>query len=258
MYLIYLKMLYIISYLLLGLVIGSFLNVVIIRLKNAESFLTGYSKCPSCQKRISWFDLIPIVSFMILSGKCRSCQKKISWQYPVVEAVTAIFFAISYLAYGPTWDSALAAATLSLFLILVVYDLREMEVPEVISWILLAVVLLGRIILHYDIASSIIIGGLISGGVIAALVFLSKGNWMGDGDIKIAAAIGLILGFPLAIFGIFSAFITGAIVGGVLLIIKAKKGKDQLPFTPFLLAGLLIAMLWGQQIVDWYLGRFII
>jgi leader peptidase (prepilin peptidase)/N-methyltransferase len=249
---------FIIIYLLFGLVIGSFLNVVIIRLKNAESFLTGYSKCPNCQKRINWFDLIPLISYMILAGRCRYCREKISWQYPIVEAVTALLFVISYFAYGPTYDSALLIAALSLFLILVVYDLREMEVPEVISWLLIGVALIGRIILHYDQASSIIIGGLISGGVIAVLVYLSKGKWMGDGDIKIAAAIGFLLGFPLAVFGIFASFITGAIVGSVLLIIKAKKGKDLLPFTPFLLTGLVIAVLWGQQIVDWYLGRFII
>jgi len=249
---------FIIIYLLFGLVIGSFLNVVIIRLKNAESFLTGYSKCPSCQKRISWFDLVPLLSFMVLGGKCRNCQKKISWQYPLVEAITAFLFISSYLAFGATWDSVLAAAAFSLFLILVVYDFKEMEVPESISWILLAVVLVGKFILHYDQASSIIIGGLISGGVIAALVFMSKGSWMGDGDIKIALAIGLFLGFPVAVFGIFAAFVTGALIGGALLIIKAKKGKDQLPFTPFLLSGMVIAMLFGQQIVDWYLGRFII
>jgi leader peptidase (prepilin peptidase)/N-methyltransferase len=248
----------ILVYLLTGLAIGSFVNVVIYRLKNAESFLIGYSKCPNCQKRIGWFDLVPILSFMILGGKCRNCNKKISWQYPIVEAVTALLFVLSYYLYGPTWESVLSSLTLALFLILVVYDFREMAVPDIFSWLLVIVVFFGQLALRFDQITSVVLGGLVTGCFIGALVYLSKKTWMGEGDILIALALGIYLGFPIAIFGIFSSFIIGAVFGSVLLATKIKKRQDHLPFTPFLLLGLVTAMIWGQQIVDWYLGRFII
>lgn len=246
-----------IIYLLGGLAIGSFVNVVIVRLKTAESFVFGNSHCPKCKAKIKWYDLIPVVSFLILQGRCRNCQEKISWQYPTVELTSALFFGIGYLVYGLTYTSVLAAVLLDLLLIIVVYDLREMEVPESVSWIALALAFLGRLILSPNSFGSIILGGLIGGGVIGLLVFLSKGKWMGDGDIKIGLTIGFFLGFPVAVFGTFLAFILGAILGVILIGLKIKKGKDQLPFTPFMLAAMIIAIVWGQRIVDWYLGKYI-
>lgn len=247
-----------IIYLVLGLVVGSFLNVVILRLKTAESIVVGGSHCPNCKKPIRWYDLIPIVSFVLLRGRCRDCNEKISLQYPLVEATSAVFFALSYLLYGLSWMSALSIIILSLLLVIVVYDLKEMMIPEIFSWILVAVVILGQAVLNYNQIGQVILGGLVGGGVLGLLVLLSKGNWMGDGDIKIGLAIGLFLGFPVAVFSIFSAFVTGAILGGSLLLLKIKKRKDQLPFTPFLVLGLIIAMVWGQQIINWYLGKYII
>lgn len=245
-------------YFLAGLIVGSFLNVVIYRLKTAESFLTGYSKCPDCQKRINWFDLIPLVSFLILTGRCRNCRKKISWQYPLIEFLTGLLFVLTYYLFGFSFDSVLAAIVLLLMLVIVVFDIREMAVPESVAWVLLVISLIGKTALSYNNVANFILGGVIAGGVIALMVYGSKGKWMGDGDIKIAAAIGIFLGFPVAVFGIFAAFIIGAIYGSFLLAIRKKKGQDQLPFTPFLMSGFLLALFYGQQIIDWYLGKFIL
>lgn len=248
---------YLIIYIIAGLLVGSFLNVVIFRLKEAQSLVFGGSKCRKCHTKIKPYDLIPVISFLILGGRCRACREKISFQYPIIEGLTAILFGLSFWVYGLSWMSVLAAVILSLLLVIVSFDFKELMVPEVVSWILLAVALLGSLAINYNHFGSIILGGLVSGGVIALLVFISKGKWMGDGDIKIALAIGLFLTFPVAIFSVFASFITGAVLGSILIILKRKTGKDQLPFTPFLMLGLIISMLWGQRIIDWYLGRFI-
>ncbi len=249
---------YYIIYIIAGLLVGSFLNVVIFRLREAESLVFGSSKCQKCQTQIKAYDLVPVISFIILGGRCRACREKISIQYPIVEGLTALLFALSYYVYGLSWMSVLSAFTLSLLLVIVVFDLRELMVPEVLSWLLFGMALIGMILLNYDKIGSVILGGLVSGGVIALLVFISRGKWMGDGDIKIALAIGLFLSFPAAIFSVFASFISGAVVGTVLIAMKRKSGKDRLPFTPFLLFGLVASMLWGQRIIDWYLGRFIL
>jgi len=249
---------YIIIYFLGGLLIGSFLNVVIARLDTAESIVLGSSKCPKCKKPIKWYNLVPIFSFIFLRGRCADCNEKISWQYPLVEIASGLIFILSFILFGLSWQSVFTAIILDLMLSIVVFDLKEYQVPESLSWLTLILALIGQLAFNINSIGHIIVGAVISGGVIILLVYLSKGKWMGDGDIKIAIILGLMLGFPVAIFGIFLAFIIGAVLGSILLAFKIKKSKDQLPFTPFLLSSLIISLIWGQQIVDWYLGRYII
>lgn len=247
-----------IIYFLIGLVVGSFLNVVIYRLKTVESIVVGRSKCPKCKETLNALDLIPIISFVLLKGNCRYCKEKISWQYPLVEVTSALLFLLSAYLYGLSYLSALMAVALSLLLILVVLDLKDKEVPEIVSWSALVLALIGKILITPNEFGMIILGGVVFGGVIALLHLLSKGKAMGDGDIKIAATIGVLLGFPVAIVGLFLSFVLGALVGGTLIALKLKTGKDQVPFVPFMVAALIISLIWGQKLIEWYLGSFII
>jgi prepilin signal peptidase PulO-like enzyme (type II secretory pathway) len=175
----------------------------------------------------------------------------------LVEAVCAAFFGLSYYLYGLSWLSVLSAIFLSFMLVIVVYDFQELSVPESVSWVALVLTLIMKVAIDYSNFTNIILGALIGGGIIALLVLISRGKWMGEGDIKVGTTIGIFLTFPIAIIGVFSAFFSGALAGITLIVLKIKKTKDPVPFTPFLLLGGLISMVYGQQILDWYLEMVI-
>ena len=246
-----------IVYILIGAIVGSFLNVVVSRLGTAESFVVGRSHCPKCKKTIRFLDLVPVLSYIFLWGRCRDCHERISYQYPLVESVCAIFFGLSYYLYGLSWLSILSAIFLTFMLVIVIYDFRELAIPEFVSWIALISVLALRVVIDYNNFTNIILGALVGGGIIALLVLISRGKWMGEGDIKVGTTIGIFLTFPIAIIGIFLAFFSGAVIGIILIALKIKGTKDPVPFTPFLLLGGLASMIYGQRILNWYLETVI-
>ncbi|MFA6974149.1 MAG: prepilin peptidase [Parcubacteria group bacterium] len=259
-----------ITFFILGLIIGSFLNVVVYRLRVAESIAHGRSKCPNCQKQIVWYDNIPLLSFILLRQRCRYCREKISYQYPLVEVGTGLLFALVGLNFFnmadlTTWTTTLYYLGVISFLVAIfVYDFLYMEIPDLVLWPAVTWVIAFGLILEGGQGGQGGIG-LIYSGVLAAfvafafffaLVAVSKEKWMGMGDAYLVILLGLILGWPNILLALFLAFGMGAIFGLVLIVLKKKKMQSQIPFAPFLILGTLLALFWYAPIVNWYLGLF--
>lgn len=241
--------------------VGSFLNVLIVRMPLAESAIYHRSHCRKCKKALPWYDLVPVLSFVLLSGKCRFCQEKISWQYPTVEILTAILFTASWgliLAnQQPVWFLLFYLLIFAVLVAIAFIDLNTLMIPDALNYCGLALALLLALaaIFTKEVAwLTPLIGLLVGAGFIGLLVLLGKGKWMGEGDIFLAAMMGLILFWPKILVGLFLAFLIGSIVSLILIFLKKKTMKDVVPFGPFLVLGTLIALFFGQQIISWYLG----
>jgi prepilin signal peptidase PulO-like enzyme (type II secretory pathway) len=249
----------IIIFFIFGLIIGSFLNVVIYRLNLTESLL-GRSHCPHCQHKINWYDNIPLLSFIFLYAKCRNCQKSISWQYPLVEAATGIIFAATaniFLLSGSleNWvESIFYVGLFSALLIIFVFDWKHLEIPMPVIWLTVVWTLIFLLILDWlnfqpgmDIFSSRIFSGNLAGllafSFFFALAFGSKEKWMGMGDAYLALLIGLGLGSEKILPALMLAFLSGSLVGIGLMLAKKKTLKSQIPFGPFLVSGAIISVL---------------
>ncbi|PIW75341.1 MAG: hypothetical protein CO002_02580 [Candidatus Portnoybacteria bacterium CG_4_8_14_3_um_filter_44_10] len=254
------------------------------------------SHCPHCSHILKWYDLIPVLSFLFLRGRCRYCNKKISFQYPVVEIATGIIFVLIFAEisnYQFLISNQLPISNFqfliplfywpyiaSVLIIIFVYDLRYYIIPDKI----LFPMIVASIVYHvlsimlatnralYIIHNTLYYAGgaVIASGFFLALVLISRGKWMGMGDVKLAFLMGLVLGWPDILVALFSAFMSGAVVG-VGLILASISGrptsngrrtskdwhyslKSQIPFGPFLVAGTFIALFWGERIVGWYWG----
>jgi len=253
--------------LIFGLVVGSFLNCVICRLEKKQSFLKGRSYCPHCKHILSWQDLIPVFSFLILRGKCRYCRKKISLQYPLVELFTGLLFVFllnyelgirNYEIFNFNFIFNFLFLILnSLFLILIfVYDLKHYIIPDKVIYPAIAIALIYNLILNSQFIIHNSISAFGAAAFFLAIVLISRGKWMGVGDIKLAFLIGLLLGYPKALLALFLAFLIGAIIGLGLIILKKKTIKSELPFGPFLILGIYLALFFGEKIINWYFGLF--
>ena len=254
-----------IIFIVLGLIIGSFLNVVILRLHAGKSFVRGRSHCPACHKTLQWYELIPVLSFAVQGGQCRHCHKRISWQYPIVELATGALFGELFWQLRPDLAANAARSWVELVLLLViaalllaggVYDWRWSQLPD--HFTLPAVVLALMLLVaqngsDWHATLMRITAALITVVVFGGLWALSGGRWMGDGDIRLVAVMGLLVAWQELLLAFFIAFDVAAIVALILLATKRKKRTDQIAFGPFLLIGLLIAYFWGVQIVNWYM-----
>lgn len=243
----------------IGLMIGSFLNVIIYRLPELQTILKTRSHCPKCKAELKWYDLIPFLSFILLKTRCRYCGKPISWQYPLVELGTALLFVILYWKFGIS-VSLFFSLLVSMFLIVIfVYDLLHQIIPDEMIWPAIIITLLYLIIfslsaLSSKLFASAIIGAAIGGGAIGLLVFVTRGKGMGIGDIKLGFLIGLISLYPYILISLFSAFILGGLIGIILVLANKKSFKDTIPFGPFLIVGGYISIFFGEQILHWYLN----
>lgn len=249
---------------LFGLVIGSFLNVVIYRLRFGDSPMKGRSYCPKCKKQIAWFDNIPLLSFALLGGKCRRCKEKISVEYPLVELLVGLQFVWIYwllkvnFAFFGTWEGFYSLGLLIYWLVLfsgslaiVVYDLKYMVIPDEVLGPLIGVAFLRLFISNqWQVLWSAVGSSLF----LLSLWLITRGKGMGLGDVKLAFLMGLVLGWPLILVAYFMAFLTGAVAGVILMLLNKKKFKDKIAFGPFLLLGMMAAKLWGWSVWQWYLG----
>jgi leader peptidase (prepilin peptidase)/N-methyltransferase len=258
-----------------GSIIGSFLNVLVLR-KGVAS-LEGRSHCPSCGKNIAAYDLIPVFSWLILRGRCRHCGSRISVQYPLVEASTAILFALVGLASYPAFLFSGPAALLllahwivvALLVAITVYDMRQTIIPDEWSYLFAGLALLISFISAP--ALSTLLAGPLAALPLFFLWLVSRGRWMGLGDPKLALGIGWLLGFPLGVVAVFTSFILGSVILIPLLIYErlvthkgrgdVSKGgltmKSEVPFGPFLIASCLIFWvvgLYGVEVPLYLLG----
>ena len=238
---------------LLGITVGSFLNVCILRIPAGESIVTGPSHCMTCGKRLNWWELIPLFSWLALRGRCSGCSSPISPQYPLIEAANGVLWVLVYHRFGFTPDTVLACLLVSVLLVASVIDARTREIPPGTT-IFVAVLGLLRTLLHPADWLSHLLGLAVVGGVLLLLFFLSGGAAIGGGDVKLMAGTGLFLGLRLNL----TAFLLGCVLGSVIHLWRMKfrgAGRD-LAMGPYLSAGVAIALLWGDALWRWYMGLF--
>jgi leader peptidase (prepilin peptidase)/N-methyltransferase len=248
---------------LFGLIVGSFLNCVIYRLGEKKSFLKGRSFCPNCAHVLSWKDLIPIFSFLILRGKCRYCGKKISLQYPLIELFTGILFLATFYHLRDQLFSLQGIFTLfyywtilSSLIVIFVYDLKNYLIEEKIVYFSILVCLIFNLIFSISEIKNKILSSLFLGLFFLSIVLVSKEKWMGMGDAKLGALIGIFLGWPKIIPALFFSFFVGSIFGIFLIILKKKSLKSEIPFAPFLVSGTIFSLFFGEKVIDWYFKFF--
>jgi leader peptidase (prepilin peptidase)/N-methyltransferase len=240
----------------LGFCIGSFLNVVIYRLPRGESIVTGRSHCPNCARVIAWYDLVPLLSYLVLGGRCRSCRAAISGRYPLVESLTGVLFLILYLHFGLRIVLVKSLFLTSLLVAVSFIDIDHFFIP---NRLVLAGVVCGVVFSLFvpDVSLwSALLGAASTAGFLLLVALLSRGG-MGMGDIKLGLVTGLFLGWPLGLTGLLIGVCLGGFLGIILLASKIKSRKDPIPFGPFIALGTLIAMLWGAQILHLVLGMVV-
>ncbi|MBI3595966.1 MAG: prepilin peptidase [Nitrospirae bacterium] len=243
--------------LVLGLIIGSFLNVCIHRLPRNESLITPSSRCPSCRHPVRWWDNIPVVSFLILGGRCRDCRRPISWRYPVIELVSGIGYLLLVWRFGIGWQTVIYALLFSALLVITFIDLDHQIIPDRITLPGMIVGLIASsLILPIGFLDALI--GLLLGGTLFYGVAVASRGGMGGGDIKLIAMIGAFLGWKQALLTIFIGALAGSVIGLFLMTFKGKSRKYPVPFGPFLSLGAVVSLFAGPAIWSWYqhLGTF--
>ena len=239
-------------YAVLGLVVSSFLNVCIDRLPERASIVSPPSHCPACGRRLTPFDLIPLFSYLLLRGRCRYCGAPIPRRVLLVESVTGLLFVLLGYHYG-SYSLQLLLATLytCFFIVIFFIDLEHQLVLNRVIYPAIVVALLAIPLTPNHDAVELLGGGAIGLGLLFLIAFIYPAG-MGMGDVKLATFIGLVVGFPSVFAALLISFVAGGLVGGGLLLTGLKGRKDPIPFAPFLAAGGMVAMLYGQQIIDWY------
>lgn len=249
--------------LLFGLIIGSFLNCLIWRLHSRES-LRGRSHCTKCREVIAWYDNIPCLSFLNLGGRCRHCREKISWRYPLVEFITAVLFVAAFWRLVTTvgvveswtfytWLTLIRdwLFITSLVVVFVTDALWYLIYDEVV---LPVTIVLGVINLILGMSwQNMVFSATIGSGFFIIQFLVSRGKWIGGGDIRLGLLLGVALGWPLIIPSIFLAYLIGAVVGIGLLGFRKKEWKSLLPLGTFLAVAGVITLFYGYEIINWYL-----
>jgi len=251
-----------------GLAIGSFLNVVIERTRLKKEIVFARSSCPKCQKEIRWYDNIPVVSFFWLAGRCRYCGQKIAWQYLLVELTTAVLFVINFWVMVErigviNYDFLIKLfggwLIISFLIIIFIYDLKYYLILDRFIWPAAAGVIVfyflgveqGKNLISQDFLVHLLCG-IIIGSFFALQYFLTKGRGVGGGDMRMGFLMGLILGWPLSVAGLFLAYMIGLVTALSLLITKKKGWGSVLPMGTFLSLATLIIFWWGEVLLNWY------
>lgn len=239
-----------------GSIVGSFLNVCIIRLPQSKSVISPPSHCPQCQSPIRFYDNIPILSYLILRGKCRNCRATISAQYPLIELIGGTFSLAFILRYGVSLQYFIYFAFFSALVVITFIDLRHQIIPDIISLSGIPAGFLSSLILPQisilDSALGIVTGG---GSLLLVSVFyqlITRREGMGGGDIKLLAMVGAFLGWQGAIFSLIAGSLFGSLTGIILMIAEKKDRKYAIPFGPFLSLGAMIYLFWGEGIIRGY------
>lgn len=247
---------YIILYImifLIGISIGSFLNVCIYRIPKKEDIVFERSHCMSCGNVLKWYELIPLFSFLVQGGKCRNCKTKLSVQYPLIELLNGLIYVWIFMAKEFQPESILFCICASVLIVISVIDWRTYEIPFGCN-IIIGILGIVRVILDLAHWYDYVIGFFAVSGLFLIIYWITKGRGIGGGDIKLMAAAGLLLGWR----NILLALMIGSIAGSVIhLTLMKVQGKDRvLAFGPYLAFGIFTAMLYGNEIITWYLGMF--
>ncbi len=240
---------------LLGIIVGSFLNVCILRIPQKESVVTVPSHCTHCNKRLKWWELIPLFSYLFLGGRCSKCKSKISAQYPIVEATNGLLWLLVFVVLGFTAEALISALLTSALLVLTVIDARTLEIP-IQTTVFIAVLGMINTALNLDDIASHLLGFGVITAILLLLLFLSNGRAIGGGDVKLMAGCGLFLGLLPCVF----AFITACVIGSIIHVVRIKffNASRTLAMGPYLSVGVFISLLWGRNIIDWYIALLVI
>lgn len=237
----------------IGLLIGSFLNVCIYRLPKHEDIVYTRSHCMSCGNVIKWYDLIPVVSFILLRGRCRYCHTKLSVQYPIIELLNGLLYCMTIFVMGMNVRAILTCALTSCLIVITVIDWRTYEIPVGLNVFIGILGIIG-LITDYTNWINYLIGAVCVSGFLLLLFVFSKGRAIGGGDIKLMAAAGLLLGWQKIIL----AFALGCIIGSIIHVARMKISKQDhvLAFGPYLAVGIFIAQLFGTELINAYISLF--
>jgi prepilin signal peptidase PulO-like enzyme (type II secretory pathway) len=247
----------------LGLLFGSFCAALIYRLRADISIAKGRSVCPQCGVQLAWYHNIPIGSFVFLRGKCASCKKSISWRYPLIELFFGVLVGFVFwfhqftLVENPLFFRDILIVCILGFIFL--YDLLYQEIWDFSTWYVAGALFVFHTILSVVFSihavpsvDSMLIGSLIAGGFFAAQFFISKGKWIGQGDIGLGVLMGVLLGWEKTLGALFLAYIVGALVGVVLLLTKKKEAGSEIAFGTFLSIATVVMLFYGDVLIRWY------
>ncbi len=256
---------YLLFALILGVVVGSIVNATVLRTK-AGLPIMGKSKCLACVEPMVWYDLIPVISYFALKGRCRRCSSAIEWQYPAVEIAVGLLFVIFaariFLGLGvPEYISGtehailfIRDAVIGVFLVIIfLYDFRFSVIPDRFSIPAIIIVILLNLALGAE-TWSMLLGGLAIGAFFSLQYLVSQGKWVGGGDIRMGLLMGFLLGLPLGMVALFLSYVLGAIGGVFLLAFGHRKVDGHVPFGTFMAFAIVVTMLFGQSLLDWYMA----
>ncbi|MDV2581860.1 prepilin peptidase [Alkalibacillus haloalkaliphilus] len=236
----------------LGLVLGSFYNVVGLRVADKQSIVTPRSHCPACSKTLKWYELLPVLSFIIQKGQCRHCGNKVSPIYPFFELLTGLLFVFSFYKIGLQLELFIAWLLVSLLIIITVSDLYKQIIPDYILLFFLVSIILMRIWIPTDPWYDAYLAAIIGFVLLLVIAIVSKGG-MGGGDIKLFGVLGLFLGVQGTLMTLFLSSLIGAVVGVILMMFGKVKRGVPIPFGPFIAISALIAYFYSKELIDWYL-----
>ncbi|WP_035423582.1 prepilin peptidase [Bacillus sp. UNC438CL73TsuS30] len=234
-----------------GLILGSFFNVVGLRVPLKKSVVTPRSACPTCGHQLTPFELIPVISYMFQGGKCRGCKSRISPIYPIFELLTGILFLTAPYLVGWSWELLIALTLISMFMIIIVSDIHYMIIPDKILLWFAGIFLLERIFIPLSPWWDSLLG-MVTGFLLLLIIALVSKGGMGFGDVKLYALLGFVLGIKLVLLSFFLSTLYGAVIGGLALIFKIVKRRQPIPFGPFIAAGTLTAYFWGTDLINMY------
>ena len=243
----------------LGLSVGSFLNVCIYRLPRGESVLRPRSRCPKCQRSLTWYENIPVVSWLILRARCGGCGARISAQYPAIEIVTALLWVLIVWMTPPGWLLASRLVLATALIVLFMIDLEHQLLPNAITLPGIVAGFLFSLVTQpgpVDSLIGIVVGGGVLYAIAAAYYLLRKEEGMGMGDVKMLAMVGAFLGWQQVLLTLVLSSFAGAVIGLAVMSLQRGTLRYALPFGTFLAVGTLIAMLAGEQILAWYVGLY--
>jgi leader peptidase (prepilin peptidase)/N-methyltransferase len=238
-----------------ALALGSFLNVVAARLPERRSLVRPRSACPRCASEIAWYDNVPLVSYALLRGRCRSCRERIGWRYPAVELATGLLVAACFLHFGFSGRAFIAAVFAATLVVLSAIDAERRILPDLIVLPATVVVLVAQIAFFPDRALEWVVASL-GAALFLFLALVAYPRGMGMGDVKLALLLGAGLGYAVAV-GLMIGMLA-ALAGSMVLFARhgLRARKMAIPFGPFLAFGALVALFWGQGLLDAYLSRF--
>lgn len=236
---------------LFGMIVGSFLNVCIDRIPRGESIAAGRSHCDSCGRSLSAIELIPVFSFLALRGRCRHCRAPIPLRLLLVELGTGVLFCLIWLRFPASPQALLIAAYGALLIVILVIDLERGRILNKLSYPAIGLALVALPFTPDRDAPQLLIGGIAAFGLLLLIAWIYPAG-MGMGDVKLAAFIGLTVGHPQVWLALFLAFVGGGLISGGLVLARVIGRKDPIAFGPFLAAGAITTLLYGEQILNWW------